>query len=137
VHAFFTDAPNVKFGLALNATSVPDTPENALESYYPGDAYVDYVGLDGFNMNRPWQSFGEIFEPGLRTIETYGKPILIFSFGSAEGDAKAAWLKDAFLTMERYPLLKGFIYFNQNKERNWLLWSDEETLDTFSAYVRN
>lgn len=135
IHGFFEDVPNVKFGLALNAQSVPDTPENAHTSYYPGDAYVDYIGLDGFNMNWPWESFNTLFAPGLATIEQYGKPMFIFSFGSAEGEKKAAWLQDAFVQMEKYPLMKGFIYFNQNKERNWLLWSDNKTLTVFNDYV--
>lgn len=135
VHGFFNNVPNVKFGLALNAQSVPNTPENAHTAYYPGDAYVDYVGLDGFNMNWPWESFNTLFAPGLATISKYDKPMFIFSFGSAEGEKKAAWLEDAFTQMEKYPLMKGFIYFNQNKERNWLLWSDSETLNVFNEYV--
>ncbi len=135
VHGFFDDVPNVKFGLALNASSVPNTPENALTAYYPGDAYVDYVGLDGFNMGDPWHSFNEIFGSGLKTISLYNKPMFIFSFASAEGNEKALWIQDAFDEMKKYPSLKGFIYFNQNKERNWLLWSDKKTQNAFTDFV--
>jgi beta-mannanase len=135
VHGFFDVAPNVKFGLALNAASVPNTPENAHSAYYPGDEYVDYVGLDGFNMGDPWLSFDQIFGAGLKALLPYKKPLFIFSFGSAEGDEKAAWLSDAFTRMSSYPTMKGFIYFNQNKERNWLLWSDTASLATFEDFV--
>jgi beta-mannanase len=136
VHGFFNNVPNVKFGLALNAASVPNTPENAHSAYYPGDEYVDYIGLDGFNMNNPWMSFDEIFAPGLQKISQYGKPLFIFSFGSAEGQGKSAWLQDAFSKISTYPNMKGFIYFNQNKERNWLLWSDSNSFNTFESFVR-
>lgn len=136
VHGFFDGAPNVKFGLALNSNSVPNTAENALTAYYPGPEYVDYIGLDGFNKDRPWRGFGEIFSPGLNTLSQYGKPILIFSFGSAPGPKKAEWLDYGINTLlPSYPLVEGFVYFNQNKERNWLLWSDEETWQVFYDYI--
>ena len=80
-------------------------------------------------------SFNELFSSGLNTISQYGKPLFIFSFASTEGPQKADWLRDAFEEMETYSTLKGFIYFNQNKERNWLLWSDTETFDVFTDYT--
>lgn len=136
VHRFFDSASNVKFGLAVNAASVPNTQENSIDSYYPGDEYVDYVGVDGFNMGNPWDSFSDIFNSPLNTLSKYNKPMFVFSFGSAESYEKAHWLNDALnVQMPKYPLLKGFIYFNQNKERNWLLWSDENTLEVFTDYV--
>ncbi len=136
VHNFFGNVPNVKFGLAVNAASVPNTYENSIDSYYPGDKYVDYVGVDGFNMGNPWDSFSDIFNSPLNTLSKYNKPMFIFSFGSAESNEKAHWLNDALnVQMPKYPLLKGFIYFNQNKERNWLLWSDKKTLEVFTDYV--
>lgn len=136
VHGFFTGIDNVKFGLAVNAASVPNTTANAISAYYPGDEYVDYVGVDGFNVSSPWYTFDEIFRPALSVLSKYNKPMFIFSFASAEGNKKADWLDDALNTqMPKYPLLKGFIYFNQNKEHNWLLWSDTNTLKVFNEYV--
>ena len=64
--------------------------------------------------------------------------IIVFSFALAEGPRKAEWMEDAFLTqMPKYPLLHGWVWFNQNKERNWLVWSDEESLDIFNTIVKN
>lgn len=136
VHGFFSDAPNVQIGWAVNSVSVPQTAENQIANYYPGDAYVDIVGVDGFNMDNPWLSFDEIFSDSLNTVSQYNKPVFIFSFGSAEGPQKADWLHDSLYTqIPRYPLLEGWIYFNQNKERNWLLWSDSETFSVFERYI--
>lgn len=138
IHDFFTHIPNVKFGLALNALSEPNTPANALSMYYPGDEYVDYVGIDGFNMinpDDPSLSFEELYGSGLKTIAQYHKPMFIFSMGTAEDAGKAAWLRDTFSKIASYPGLVGFIYFNQNKERNWLLWSDKNSLRVFEEFV--
>lgn len=136
LHGFFTDVPNVSFGWAVNARSVPDTLENHLTRYYPGDAYVDYVGVDGFNFGTPWESFDTIFADPLSTLASYQKPTLIFSFASAPGSQKAAWLTDALtVQLPRYPHVTGFVYFNQDKERNWLLWSDPQTVQVWRDYV--
>lgn len=42
------------------------TPENSWDPYYPGNAYVDVIGVDGFsNPAYGWQSFGQMFGPFL------------------------------------------------------------------------
>ena len=136
VHKFFNEVPNVKFGLAVNSASVPNTPENQIANYYPGDAYVDYVGVDGFNMNYPWMTFNELFARPVSILEQYNKPIMIFSFGSAPGPQKAAWLNEGLnVFLPNHPKVVGWVYFNQNKERNWLLWSDPETFSMFTKYI--
>ncbi len=136
VSSFFKNIPNVKIGWAINAASVPDTSENQIENYYPGDNYVDIVGVDGFNDGPPWFSFAEIFDKPLNKLSKYNKPIFIFSFASAEGPNKASWMRDGFFTqMPKYPKLKAWIWFNQDKERNWLIWSDEDSLAVFKEAV--
>ncbi len=139
VRTVFGTLPNVKFGWAINSNSVPDTAQNAIELYYPGDTYVDYVGVDGFNFNNTaytpsWLSFDAIFGKPLTLLSKYNKPIHIFSFASAEGPQKAAWITDAMnVQMPKYPRLVGWTWFNQNKEKNWLVWSDEASLNAFKS----
>jgi len=131
IHNIFSVAPNVKFGWNVNSESIPDTPENQIENYYPGDEFVDYVGVNGFNFGNPWQSFNAIFDPMLERIRRYGKPIFIFSIASAQGSQKAEWIRDALMKISTDPDILGFIWFNENKERNWLINSDESSLQSF------
>lgn len=136
VHDFFEKVPNVQFGWAVNSTSVPDTAENAIEQYYPGNAYVDIVGVDGFNFDNPWMSFNEIFGEAIITLRQYKKPIYIFSMASADGPQKAAWVRDALtVQIPQHPEIKGWVWFNENKERDWRVWSDEAALKAFKAAV--
>jgi hypothetical protein len=125
---------NAKFAWSPNSTSWPNTSANDLTQYYPGDAYVDYVGVDGFNFGNPWQSFGQVFDVALTKLKAYNKPIYIFSMASAEGTQKAAWITDALtVQIPKYPEIKGFIWFNENKEQNWLVNSSQAALDAFKA----
>lgn len=136
IHDVFGDVSNVKFAWAVNNISVPDTAANAIEKYYPGDAYVDYVAVDGFNFGNPWQSFDAVFGKALTKLSTYKKPIYILSMASAEGTQKAAWVTDAFtVQVKKYPLLKGWIWFNEDKERDWRINSDASTLTAFKQLL--
>jgi hypothetical protein len=136
IHKYFDGASNIKFGWDMNSESVPNNATNSLSNYYPGDEYVDYVGVNGFNFANPWLSFDAIFGSALRNLSAYKKPIYIFSMACADGPQKSAWIEDAIkVQMPKYPLLAGWIWFNENKEKNWLVWSDSNSLATFSSLL--
>jgi len=142
VHEIFRDAPNVAFGLAYNHVSIPNEPDNSFLSLYPGDAYVDYVGIDGFNWQEEgnWMSFTEVIGTSVDELKQFNKPIYIFSTGTGEdtgGDTslKAAWIKEMFAWLASHPEVKGFLWFNENKEsqgeKNWLVNSSPASLEAF------
>ena len=92
VHDLFAAAgvTNVKWAWAVNNVSEPDTAANSPDVYYPGDSYVDYVGVDGFNFGNPWQTFGQVFDTAIAGVQKYNKPIYIFSMGAVANAQKAA-----------------------------------------------
>ena len=137
VYRKFSPLNNVKIGLAFNAASVPNTPENQIENYYPGSDFVDIIGVDGFNgLNGAWLSFDDIFGRPLERLSKYNKPVMIFSYASGEGPNKDEWLEDMYYKqLPKHPYVTGWVYFNQNKELNWLIWSDQAALDVFNETV--
>ena len=137
VHDIFAGISNVKFALAYNSDSVPNITGNQFDDYYPGDGYVDYVGVDGFNFGNPWQSFQSIFSTALSKLASYHKPVYIFSISSAPGTGKASWITNAFgVEVKKYPIV-GWIWFNQNKEMDWRVNSDSSSLVAFEAVLSN
>jgi hypothetical protein len=80
-------ADNVSFALVYNNISIPAAP---FADYYPGDEYVDYIGVDGFNFEA--QTFTEVFTDALAEARTFGKPVWIFSTGSIA--PKAQFIRD-------------------------------------------
>jgi beta-mannanase len=133
VHSFFTDVPNVKFGWAPNNDSVPDTAANQIEKYYPGSDVVDYVGLDGFNFGGSQeQTFSQMFSKPIEILKQYNKPIYIFSMATGSSTNKANWIKTALtVDLYKYPEVVGWLWFNQNKERDWRVNSDSQALNAF------
>ena len=116
-------AENIKFVWCPNNCSLPKADWNNIAEYYPGDQYVDWIGMDGYNWGYgDWQSFDALFQNCYRSLTALTeKPLLIGEFAAAEGGGdKAAWITDAFAKIERqYPRIKLFCWFNINKERDW------------------
>lgn len=111
---------------------------------YPGDRYVDWVGLDGYNYGAangsPWKSFTQIFRADYEVLHRFAptKPIVVAEVGSVEaGGIKAEWLASAFLTEipAFFPEIRGVIYFDEDKTTtegvNWLLTTSPTSLSAW------
>ena len=79
-------ATNVKFVWSPNRESVPATKLNAIKSYWPGDTYVDYMAIDGFNYGKDsvkayswsrWMSFKELYVAPYRQMTALSKKPII------------------------------------------------------------
>lgn len=132
----FQDAPNVQMGWTVNNDSVPNVPENTIAGLYPGNEWVDVIGIDGFNFDDPWQTPPVVFDRVLNQVKGFGKPIILTSIGTAEGDKKAPWISELGVLLSQHPEVRGFIWFNEDKEKDWRVWSDPQSLESFRALVR-
>ena len=87
VHNIFTSvgANNVSWVWCPN---IDDSPSFApLASLYPGDAYVDWTCLDGYNGDVPWTSFHNLFLKSYNEIAgsiAPNKPMIIGEVGTTE-----------------------------------------------------
>lgn len=126
IHDAFSRVPadNVQWVFSINAENVPS--ENEYVLCYPGDRYVDYVGLDGYNWGTTqswsrWRSFKEIFSSIYRDVNRrHHKPIIISEFSSTSvGGDKAKWIEEALRDIKAMPAVKGFVLFNLDKETDW------------------
>lgn len=102
-------------------TSYPDFAWNNAHLYYPGDKYVDWVGLTGYNSGDAfswgrWRSFYQIYAPVYRLYRQLypGKPLMITEFASHEGGGdKAAWIGNAFWHLKHtFPEIKIAVWWN-------------------------
>ena len=95
-----------------------------LARYFPGNKYVDWTCLDGFNWAtngvnpQRWRSFDQIFGPSYRTIVQRlapHKPMLIAEIGSGgSGHPKARWINQMFKQLRtKYRRIRGLLWFEQ------------------------
>ncbi|HDR27762.1 glycoside hydrolase family 26 protein [Rhodovulum sp.] len=98
-----------------------------LAEYYPGDDYVDIVGLSVFGL-QPWereilgaeQSFESILAPRYARAEPFGKPVVVAELGySGSEDYVAKWDSEIRLIYPEFPSLVAVVYFNQKEVYPW------------------
>ncbi len=137
IHNLFNGINNVKFAIDFNNVSIPNIPGNQFSDYYPGSDYVDYVGIDGFNFANPWQTFGQVFDTAVHQVQSFNKPMYIFSTASYPGTAEANWITEGLGThIKNYTNMRGWIWFNQNgADGDWVVNSSPATLAAFKSVV--
>ncbi|MFF9174381.1 glycoside hydrolase family 26 protein [Streptomyces sp. NPDC014793] len=87
-----------------------------LRPYYPGDAYVDWVGLIGYYGPIDGVAFSSLFTPTLRRIEDFsGKPVLIAETGVAQSEGKEAHIRDLFRGAAKAGVI-GLVWYDQRKD---------------------
>lgn len=84
-------------------------PERYAPNYYPGDAYVDVIAIDAYNMycrkkdgswGNPWRSLETVMAPFMTFAAQHPAPaLMVAEFGTPEDPAnpmaKANWIADA------------------------------------------
>jgi hypothetical protein len=139
---------NIQWVFNPYAATYPGTAD--VTALWPGRAYVDVLGIDGYNWGggvAPWQSFSEIFSPMYRLLTGLDPdlPVWICEFASKEparddgaprlrGRSKGQWIADAFTTTA-FPRVEALIWFHEQKERDWRVDSSASSLTAFRQQV--
>ena len=102
-----------------NEKSFPDFSYNNYLCYYPGNKYVDIVGLTAYNTGsyyrgEIWRSFSEAYDHFYYDyIDRFTHPMMITEFsGASMGGDKAKWFEDMFNTIDKYERIKLAVLWN-------------------------
>jgi len=137
-----------------NAESIPnpdheeDAEWNRAANYYPGDEWVDVMGMDGYNWGTArtvavdgwdsrWLSFHEIFSPLRNELLELApdKPLCVMETASVtEGGDRRKWIKDGLQTATKWEL-DAVVWFQVEKEFDWRLTPEEAP--PLVNYLRN
>lgn len=153
VHDIFRQegASNVTWVWSVN--TVYNTASRNLAALYPGDAYVDWVAIDGYNWGtnpaKPdqWKSFSTVMSETYNMLGQIApsKPIMLSEFGSTEyGGSKSSWVNDA-LTVQiptHFPRIKAVVWFNYNAyegtgKMDWVIESSSSATSAFNTAIRS
>jgi hypothetical protein len=132
---------NVKWVWSANV----DNGSYPFKTYFPGDGWVDYTGLDGYNwgtagigVNR-WQSLAQVFSSSYAQLtEISSKPVIITEISASEvGGAKAGWIRDGFLKTipQSYPRVNAVVWFDRDQEEDWRIDSSPSSLAAYREVV--
>jgi hypothetical protein len=144
VHDIFTSvgATNVTWVWCPNVD--PDNIFLSLASQYPGDNYVDWTGLDGYNWGtnpvKPdrWRTFDQLYKTTYQKIVgtiAPSKPMIVGEVASTEyGGSKAAWIKETLAEVPtEYPKIRGLLWFE--KLDSGMDWPIETSIGATEAFA--
>lgn len=132
-------AENIIWVLSFNTSHSGTVPYKDL---YPGDDYVDWVAIDGYNWGAGhdfggWASFDGTFKHSYKELtDITDKPVMLSEVNSSpDGGDKAAWLSDMLTVQltERYDKVRAIVFFNENKTEgesvDWRLEKSKKYLE--------
>jgi hypothetical protein len=135
-----------------NDRAYPPCGWNDFAAYYPGNGYVQIIGVTGYNNGtlrdgEKWREFHTIYDGIARDyLPAFGDfPWMITEFSSASaGGDKAAWIENMFGAIPRYPQIKIAVWFHYadyevspdgRETVSRAYWLDE-TPETLAAFRR-
>ena len=127
IHDFFRSegVENAIWVWNPNHRSLPNYAWNNELVYYPGDAYVDVVGLTAYNTGsyysgETWQSFSQLYTDYYAHMsELFSQPLMITEFScSGIGGDKVQWVRDMFAALDAFPRLRVAVWWN-SQDLDW------------------
>jgi len=132
----------------------PDKEWNKAKLYYPGDTYIDWIGVSLYGPQNTgedyWEKMSEILAERHQSITEISttKPIALLEFGVTDNHplgSKSAWLQDAFETIlsGEYINFKAISYWHETWEEedgsvaSIRIDSSQESLEMFREYAGN
>jgi hypothetical protein len=117
-----------------------------LRRLYPGDAYVDRIGISAYNWGARrhdgvltrWQGFESLFEPTIDRVRRFSdKPVWVAEVGStSSGGSKAAWIGSMFADLRSSREIAGVIWFDIHDTNQNADWRIETESDAVRAWTR-
>ncbi|MET0558018.1 MAG: glycosyl hydrolase [Solirubrobacterales bacterium] len=143
VHDIFTaaGASNVTWTWCPNVDS--ESKLTDLASLYPGDDYVDWTSLDGYNWGgSEWTSFSDLYRTTYQRIVDKiapTKPMVIAEVGSSEnGGSKSAWIAEMLKQLPtEFPQIRGVVWFDKFIDGDWPIETSAAATQAFAAGIQS
>jgi hypothetical protein len=139
VHDLFekAGARNVIWVWSPNVAYDGSTP---LQQLYPGDDYVDWVGLSGYYGTgglEQYQTFDQIYRKTLTAVGAITKrPIVVTEVAATDAAGrKAEWITDLLRTLPKHPEIIGFLWYEAVKETDWRIAATPAAAKAFAAGI--
>lgn len=147
VHRLFTrsGATNVLWVWCPNID--PYHEMTSLSRLYPGNSYVDYTCLDGYNFGKPWTSFTKLYARSYKQIRQIApsKPMILGEVASTgHRGSKAHWIRDMFKALgTRFRHIHGFLWWDEygshhpGHPSDWPIETSKASSAAFSKGIGN
>jgi len=146
IHQLFQSAGATNVSFLWNPGHYTDGNANDPHSYYPGNAYIDWIGIDMYQRSQTetfTSDFG-VFYTDFSASQYGGKPLMVGENAAANESVYSAELQPTYLNgiladlkSNLYPALKAYDYFDApgSAPDDWVL--DAPGLAAFATVAAN
>jgi hypothetical protein len=140
IHDLFDEAGADNVIWVWSVNRINTLPDKTLARVYPGDDYVDWVGVSGYyrDANTP-PTFENTFAATLEELKRVAptKPVMLTEVGAGTTEEnRVAWMQDFFANLLQHQEIIGFNWFNDFKSGgDWQIQFSAMTTATFAAGV--
>ncbi|MCB0403238.1 MAG: hypothetical protein KDD51_00530 [Bdellovibrionales bacterium] len=143
---------NVTWVFHVDSQPKPTADWNKMALYYPGDEYIDWIGISVFGAQFPWDywnSFTQVMDQAYDEFAAISpnKPLAVVEFGviedSFDPNRKANWLREALTVIrdERYARIKAISYWHESswiptRDNNLRLDSSPQALEMYNRLLQ-
>lgn len=118
---------NVLWVFSPHVESIPNVEGNKASKYYPGNEYIDVLGMDGYPMSNPnpsqtisnWKGFDTIFGSLYKELKSLapGKPILVFETANKQRGQTdpREWIIQALDTCKAWEI-SAYVWSNTDQD---------------------
>jgi mannan endo-1,4-beta-mannosidase len=137
IHNLFIQAGASNVIWVWNPNVVNPVPQVQLEPYWPGDAYVDWVGITGYFPTSGPETFATLYGPTLAEIRQFTtKPVIIAETSVETGPSDIQALHSLVVAVKRRPNVLGFIWFDFDKDGvDWQIESRPTVRDAMATDI--
>jgi hypothetical protein len=116
IHRLFAAAHATNVIWVWNPNVISAEPQLDLSAYYPGDAYVDWVGVTGYFTAGGPDTFGGLYGPTMQEIRGFtAKPFIIAETSVQTGPDAVAAAQSLVSGVRQQPDVLGFVWFDYDK----------------------
>ncbi len=127
---------NATWMWTVNIDRPGSTVAQPVSAWWPGNRYVQMVGIDGYFRYAP-DTWDAVFSYTLSQVRHItGDPVLVSETGVEQDPNSYAQTTQLFQGIEQNHLV-GFVWLNENADKNWLLQDDPAALAGFKQAVTN
>lgn len=125
IHDLFAKAGAGNVVWIWNPNVVNPVPNVPLQPFWPGDAYVDWVGLTGYFAKTGPDTFDALYGPTMQQVRQFtNKPFIIAETSVQTGINEIASIENLVRGVRKNRDVMGFVWFDYNKDNvDWTLES--------------
>lgn len=136
VHDLFAKVGATNVIWIWDPNDIYPVPNIQLQPLYPGDQYVDWIGVTGYwTVNGP-HTYSSLFLPTLLDIRKFtAKPFIIAETGVQSGSNQVSSVNALFNAVATHDDILGFVWYDYNRQGDWRLENRPAVQAAFKSAV--